>query len=470
MMTPSKGKPTSSPSVDRARRISENSNPNISPGYRFNKSGSSPSLTAKVKPSSTFANALSAASQRIKQRKFVVAKKKSKASVADKVICECGEKKAVNSKKCRCVAYESLRNSQEEFFRHREMEKQEDDAPYDPEKSSTSPAPEENEEHNVANLTETRQGSPRRLRTQILEQALSSMPESGKVRHLVEAFESLFSLPNHVDRDQEGKKPSKVMKWAMPGVHPLGAGEPSSSIKPFSVSSSSEFFFNRPNSEANIIFSSSVDSGQESLGSRTSNGSGRSRRSSTDSTGRVGGRSWNKQLKVTSQKPFKLRTEQRGKQKQDEFFKRIEDMLVVEARQRIPIAQGLPWTTDEPQCLLKPAVRESTRPLDIKLHSDVRAAERAEFDQAMQEKLSLMEQYRQEQERQQKMAEEEEIKRLRRELVPRAQPMPYFDRPFIPKRSLKHPTIPREPKFNIPHQKKIRCMSWNDFDLDQNRM
>lgn len=32
------------------------------------------------------------------------------------------------------------------------------------------------------------------------------------------------------------------------------------------------------------------------------------------------------------------------------------------------------------------------------------------------------------------LEEEEEIRRLRKELVPKAQPMPYFDRPFVPKR------------------------------------
>jgi len=32
------------------------------------------------------------------------------------------------------------------------------------------------------------------------------------------------------------------------------------------------------------------------------------------------------------------------------------------------------------------------------------------------------------------IAEEEEVKRLRREMVPRAQLMPYFDRPFMPRR------------------------------------
>nr|GMD01067.1 protein TPX2-like [Ipomoea batatas] len=73
-----------------------------------------------------------------------------------------------------------------------------------------------------------------------------------------------------------------------------------------------------------------------------------------------------------------------------------------------------------------------------------------------------------ERERLQKLAEEEEIRRLRKELVPKAQPMPYFDRPFIPRRSEKLPTIPREPRFHIPQHKKIKsCMSWNDMYVQQ---
>jgi Targeting protein for Xklp2 (TPX2) domain len=32
------------------------------------------------------------------------------------------------------------------------------------------------------------------------------------------------------------------------------------------------------------------------------------------------------------------------------------------------------------------------------------------------------------------LEEEEEMRRLRKELVPKAQPMPFFDCPFIPKR------------------------------------
>ncbi|RWW88769.1 hypothetical protein BHE74_00002344 [Ensete ventricosum] len=50
------------------------------------------------------------------------------------------------------------------------------------------------------------------------------------------------------------------------------------------------------------------------------------------------------------------------------------------------------------------------------------------------ERLSFVEQIKLERERQQKLEEEEEIRRLRKELVPRAQPMPYFDRPFIPRK------------------------------------
>ena len=126
-------------------------------------------------------------------------------------------------------------------------------------------------------------------------------------------------------------------------------------------------------------------------------------------------------------------------------------MLLEEENKRIHIAQGLPWTTDEPevcftnlladweiatyecsycflmavayqenrhsvklllqilpkflfncegisivcisikksnvlifssfQCLVKPTIKERTEPIDLVLHSDIRALERAEFDQ-----------------------------------------------------------------------------------------
>ncbi|KAB2615815.1 caldesmon [Pyrus ussuriensis x Pyrus communis] len=73
-----------------------------------------------------------------------------------------------------------------------------------------------------------------------------------------------------------------------------------------------------------------------------------------------------------------------------------EGMITEEERQRIPIAQGLPWTTDEAECLLKPLVKEITIPKDLKLHSDMWAIEQAKFDH---QKMSLFEQYKMERER-----------------------------------------------------------------------
>ncbi|KAK0595347.1 hypothetical protein LWI29_005810 [Acer saccharum] len=101
----------------------------------------------------------------------------------------------------------------------------------------------------------------------------------------------------------------------------------------------------------------------------------------TPFAGTLGGRRWKKkQHKITYQKPFKLRTEQRGRVKEEDFVKKVQEMMHVEEKQRIPIAQGLPWTTDEPKCLSKPLVKENMKPIDLKLHSDVQAVERVEFD------------------------------------------------------------------------------------------
>lgn len=76
----------------------------------------------------------------------------------------------------------------------------------------------------------------------------------------------------------------------------------------------------------------------------------------------------------------------RGRLKEEEFQRKLREMFNEEAKKRIPVAQRLPWTTDEPECLVKPPVKEPSEPIDILLHSDLRAAERAEFDQYVCEK------------------------------------------------------------------------------------
>ncbi|KAJ0981992.1 hypothetical protein J5N97_010247 [Dioscorea zingiberensis] len=182
---------------------------------------------------------------------------------------------------------------------------------------------------------------------------MTSLPDSGsgRVKHLVKAFESMLSISKDGEGEKVEESRKRVMNWALPGLQPLvkNVNNEESSV---SVFSSAEFLPTR--------FCSSMDSNNErlSLGSRTSSGSRRSRRNSTDSTGR----NWCKKLKVTSQHPFKLRTE----------------------------------------CLVKPPIKESTEPIDLVLHSDVRAAERAEFDNFVAERLSFAEQLKLEREKQQK--------------------------------------------------------------------
>ncbi|KAG1347826.1 protein WVD2-like 4 [Cocos nucifera] len=253
----------------------------------------------------------------------------------------------------------------------------------------------------------------RKIRSMILEETMSSMPEpgAGRVMYLVKAFERLLCISKDTEGREKIENKRKVMNWALPGLQqPPKAKETEVSSSP--VSSSSEFIPGK-DFERDCSDHSSVDGDDDgfSWGSGTPDDGRRSRRNSTGSSGR----SWNKKLKVTSQQPFKLRTEQRGRLKEEHFLKKLKEMLLEEEKQRIPVAQGLPWTTDEPE---------------------------------VAERLDFLEQINMEKERQRKLEEEEERWRLRKELIPRAQPMPYFDRPFIPKKSTKPKTVPKEPKFH----------------------
>ncbi|XP_039159937.1 protein TPX2 isoform X3 [Eucalyptus grandis] len=72
-------------------------------------------------------------------------------------------------------------------------------------------------------------------------------------------------------------------------------------------------------------------------------------------------------------------------------------------------------------------------------------------------KLYLMEQQKKYEEKLQKMIEEEEVRLLRKEMIPRAQLMPLFDRPFYPQRSSRPLTIPREPAFRMLSSKCWTC-------------
>ncbi|KAJ0971564.1 hypothetical protein J5N97_019523 [Dioscorea zingiberensis] len=141
---------------------------------------------------------------------------------------------------------------------------------------------------------------------------------------------------------------------------------------------------------------------------------------------------------------FRLYTE-RGQLKERAFGRKLRDLVAVEGKHRIAVA--LPLTTDKPQNLPKPPVKEQTKPLNIKLHSEQRAARRAGFNDLVASKIKSLEILRRFEEKIQKVIEEEEIKSMRKEMVPKAQLMPLFDRPFTPQRSNRPLTVPREPSF-----------------------
>ncbi|GAB4845615.1 hypothetical protein Ancab_039017 [Ancistrocladus abbreviatus] len=103
--------------------------------------------------------------------------------------------------------------------------------------------------------------------------------------------------------------------------------------------------------------------------------------------------------------------------------------------------------------------KENTKPLEIRLHTQQRATKRAIFDHFVATKIYLIEQEKKQLEKLQKLIEEEEVRMLRKEMVPKAQLMPYFDRPFLPQRSNRRLTIPREPSLHMLSGRCWRCLS-----------
>ncbi|KAG8093048.1 hypothetical protein GUJ93_ZPchr0012g21922 [Zizania palustris] len=274
----------------------------------------------------------------------------------------------------------------------------------------------------------------RTTRSVALEEAMAGLPEpgDGRVKYLVDTFERLLSLSSDPGAQSRGarrrKKTPEVRKtgfsWPPPPTNPEEIG-----ISYPSITSWSEVSFNGGRR------SSARD---EPRRQRRYFGVGSSEKR----------RRRMKVIGVTSQHPFNLRTEQRGKVKEENLVQRMKKKLLEEESLRNPLARGLPWTTDEPENPAKPPMKEPTEPIDVVLHSEIRAVVRARFDHQVAERNSFMEKLNMERERQQKLDEEIEIKQLRKEQVPRAHPMPDFSRPFVPKRSQKPQTVPREPRLH----------------------
>ncbi|XP_075510436.1 microtubule-destabilizing protein 60-like [Primulina tabacum] len=92
-------------------------------------------------------------------------------------------------------------------------------------------------------------------------------------------------------------------------------------------------------------------------------------------------------------------------------------------------------------------IKESTKPVEFRLHTQQRAVHRSIFNSSVAIKLCIMERQKKQVEKLLKKIEEEEVRMMRRNMIPRAQLMPLFDKPFSPQRSTRPLTIPREPSF-----------------------
>ncbi|KAH9309527.1 hypothetical protein KI387_037438, partial [Taxus chinensis] len=261
--------------------------------------------------------------------------------------------------------------------------------------------------------------------------------EKGKVKNLIKVFENMkmpaetqreFSAPTALAFPLNRRRfPSKGKAGATPDVN--GGGEQENCHKngekwamTMAVADHRPLTERRPNTNIVVSFfasASSSSSGGADFDSEQSNHNvsddqsednqsfpstehseysfGGRRRSKKNSNLERGSQSppwnwkWKKSIRATPAQPFRLRTEvglitsyaifkQRGQIKEQQFMKKIQEMINEEEKQRIPHAQGLPWTTDEPQVLPKRHVKEQTKPLNLKLHTTTRAMERAEFD------------------------------------------------------------------------------------------
>lgn len=184
--------------------------------------------------------AVNSPQNKIRQRKFVVAKKKNTKKNIKKEeegggvaggdggstvsFCKCKENK---QNKCLCLAYQNLRKSQEEFFKKRQEEEEQEDGAAE----IVSVIQEEEQGEDCCGLKDGLGNvdlAVKRRRERLMDQARENVPQgrSGKVLHLVKAFEKLLSVSTeNKDQDQKvvEKEPQeevkkKVMKWALPGL------------------------------------------------------------------------------------------------------------------------------------------------------------------------------------------------------------------------------------------------------------
>lgn len=198
---------TPKPNKSKSPKVSENSDPNFtSPNSKLPKSAKKPQKSA-VKNSNPNPNS-PALPTKIRDRKFVIAKKnlKKEKLKASEVECKC--KISCNLKKCPTVAYEILRVSQEGFFKIRDNvdDCSDKEGVKDLENVDDCSGKDRVGEDVESEVIST---NVKRMRDRFegVEKSVSNVaePGSGKVMNLVKAFEQLLTIPKLKDFDEKNE-------------------------------------------------------------------------------------------------------------------------------------------------------------------------------------------------------------------------------------------------------------------------
>ncbi|TKW34905.1 hypothetical protein SEVIR_2G337200v4 [Setaria viridis] len=144
---------------------------------------------------------------------------------------------------------------------------------------------------------------------------------------------------------------------------------------------------------------------------------------------------------------FQLESLVRHELEQQRLMEERERMEQEEAQRRIIKAQ--PILKEDPIPLPEKERKPLTEVQQFALHVDERAVQRSEFDNMIKEKEKTYKRLREENEFAQKIEEEKALKQLRRSMVPHARPLPKFDRPFRPQKSMKQVTRPKSPQLQV---------------------
>ncbi|KAL6553047.1 hypothetical protein OROGR_006889 [Orobanche gracilis] len=300
--TPAKEKTTRS-KLNEPVRHSENINPNVSTtGLKLSNSPSVVKSTKKSVSKIPSLNPVASPSPRktkIRERKFVIAKKKSRNEGFGDTSVVCDEcKKATGKFKCPCVAYESLRASQEEFFKNRsrevedvvfdkikvfDMVDEKIDAKSEIDKGGCKGGMERNivlSEINLQNRKNVDEAAVvngdmgvKRSRDRLLEEAREAVEVSGSggVMNLVKKFEKLTmsKLRNAGAKEaDEVKEDENRTEWELRGQQkPPNASETQVSSSSFYPS---EFFLTSESLGLDSRSSYSLDSVHGSISTKTS--------------------------------------------------------------------------------------------------------------------------------------------------------------------------------------------------------